>query len=91
MTDARFEDGDEAPLRLIARDGASLPVLAALVQDAILPASEMTFYRPRRRFALMLNPVSYTHLDVYKRQEFARDLLGVPQANRVATGSINAN
>ena len=55
MTDARFEDGEEAPLRLIARDGASLPVLAALVQDAVLPASEMSFSRPRRRFALMLN------------------------------------
>ena len=55
MTDARFEDGDEAPLRLIARDGAGLAVLAALVQDAVLPASEMTFSRPRRRFALMLN------------------------------------
>lgn len=55
MTDARFEDGDEAPLRLIARDAAGLTVLAALVQDSVLPASEMTFSRPRRRFALMLN------------------------------------
>lgn len=55
MTDARFEDGDEAPLRLIARDADSLAVIAALVQDAVLPASQMTFAKGKRRFALFLN------------------------------------
>ena len=34
MSDARFEDGGETPLRLIARDGADLQVLSALCQDA---------------------------------------------------------
>lgn len=55
MTDARYEDGDEQPLRLIARAADDLPVLAALVQDAVLAASDMTYVRPRRRFALFLN------------------------------------
>ncbi len=55
MTDARYEDGDEQPLRLIARAADDLPVLAALVQDAVLTAADMTYARPRRRFAMFLN------------------------------------
>jgi hypothetical protein len=55
MTDARFEDAAEGPLRLIARDAEDLQVIAALAQDAVLPASEMRFDRTRRRFAMLLN------------------------------------
>lgn len=55
MSDARFEDGDDRPLRLLAQDGADLPVIAALVQDAIFPITEMTWSARQRRFALLLN------------------------------------
>ena len=55
MADARFEDGEDAPLRLIAQEAEDLPVLAALVQDAVFPITEMTFARKQRRFALLLN------------------------------------
>ena len=55
MTDARFEDGGEGPLRLVARDGEDLKVISTLVQDAVLPVTEMTFDARRRRFALLLN------------------------------------
>jgi hypothetical protein len=55
MTDARFEDGAEEPLRLIAREAGDLPVIAALVQDAVLTGADLTFARARRRFALFLN------------------------------------
>lgn len=55
MTDARFEDGAEEPLRLIARAAEDLPVIAALVQDAVLTGADLTFVRARRRFALFLN------------------------------------
>lgn len=53
--DARFEDGDEKPLRLQALDADDLGVIAALVQDAVFPITEMTFQRKKRRFALLLN------------------------------------
>ena len=53
--DARFEDGAERPIRLAAADAEDLAVISALVQDAVLPASEMTWDRARRRFALLLN------------------------------------
>lgn len=54
-TDASFEDGGERPLRLRAEDEGDLPVISALVQDAVLPASEMTWRAGERRFALLLN------------------------------------
>ena len=67
MTDARFEDGADQPLRLAARDGESLAVLAALVQDAVLAASEMAYARQRRRFALMLNRFRWEDLPAAER------------------------
>lgn len=55
MTDAKFEDGETGPLRLIAQDAEGLGVFSALTQDAVFPITEMTYARGRRRFALMLN------------------------------------
>lgn len=55
MTDARFEDGTEAALRLTAEDAEDLRVISALCQDAVLPATEMRWDRRRRRFAVLLN------------------------------------
>ena len=55
MTDARFEDGAESPLRLITRDAAGLEVISALLQDAVFPITEMQYAPGRRRFALMVN------------------------------------
>jgi len=53
--DAKFEDGGDRPLRLRALDDDDLPVLAALAQDAVFPASEMRWDRTGRRFAILLN------------------------------------
>lgn len=55
MADARFEDGDERPLNLFAQDGDDLGVISALVQDAVLPVTEMTWDRKARRFAALIN------------------------------------
>lgn len=55
MSDARFEDGAEQPLRLMAQDGEGLGILSALVQDAVFPITEMTYAKGRRRFALLIN------------------------------------
>ncbi|MFN3954289.1 MAG: DUF2948 family protein [Pararhodobacter sp.] len=53
--DARFEDGGERPLRLMARDGEDLKVISALVQDAILNIGDLKFQPRVRRFSLLLN------------------------------------
>ncbi|MFN5999449.1 MAG: DUF2948 family protein [Paracoccaceae bacterium] len=55
MTDAKFEDGGEGPLRLVAQDAEDLKVISSLVQDAVLPVTELKFDQKRRRFALLLN------------------------------------
>ena len=55
MSDAKFEDGGEAPLHLVAQDAEDLKVISTLVQDAVLPVTELAFDLRRRRFALLLN------------------------------------
>lgn len=55
MTDARFEDGREAPLNLGALDTEDLQVIASLAQDAVFPATEMKWDRAAGRFAVLLN------------------------------------
>lgn len=55
MTDARFQDGGEEPLRLVAQDAEDLKVVSALIQDAVLPVTELTYDAKRRRFAALLN------------------------------------
>jgi hypothetical protein len=55
MSDARFEDGAERPLHLVARDAEDLKIVSTLVQDAVFPITEMAWDRRKRRFALLLN------------------------------------
>ncbi|MBS1303895.1 DUF2948 family protein [Loktanella sp. SALINAS62] len=55
MTDARFEDGAIAPLRLMAWDAEDLQVVASLAQDAVFPASDMGWNASDRQFAILLN------------------------------------
>lgn len=55
VEDARFADADPRPMTLKAEDEADLRIFSALVQDAILPASEISFDPKARRLALLLN------------------------------------
>ncbi|PTV94414.1 hypothetical protein C8J27_108150 [Rhodobacter aestuarii] len=53
--DARFADGGEAPLNLRAESAEDLAVMAALVQDAVLPVSEIRYEPKARRLSMLLN------------------------------------
>lgn len=55
MSDARYEEGVERPLRLQALDAEDLKIISALVQDAVFPASEMAWNSKRREFGLLVN------------------------------------
>ena len=55
MTDARFEDAAEGPLSLRAESAEDLAVIAALVQDAVLPVTEIRWEAKARRLALLIN------------------------------------
>ena len=61
MTDARFEDGEERPLRLLAREAADLAVMSALLQDAVLTGADLRYSRARRQFSMLLN-LSLIHI-----------------------------
>lgn len=66
--DARFEDGGDKPLRLMALDSDDLAVISALVQDAVFPVTEMTWQPAHRRFALLLNRFRWEDAEAAERR-----------------------
>lgn len=93
MADARFEDGQEAPLYLAALEPDDLTVIAALVQDAVFPITEMTWQPKLRRFALLVNRFRWEDRDAADRAgrayERVRALLVVGEVTRVASQGID--
>lgn len=89
VEDARFEDGGEAPLALRALEPADLDVIAALVQDAILPATEMRYDRRKRRFALLLNRYRWELPPAKGTPERVQSLLVIEDVLKVATQGLN--
>ena len=89
MTDARFEEGGEAPLRLVAQDAEDLKVISTLLQDAVLPLTELAFDARRRRFALLLNRFRWEDRAEAERvgraYERVRSLLVVEDVRKVQT------
>ena len=67
MADARFRDGDEGPLRVVAQEAADVPVLSALVQDAVLHAADLRYDQRRRRFAALVNRFRWEDRDAAAR------------------------
>lgn len=66
--DARFEDGTERPLRLIAETIADLDVLSALVQDAVVQTGDIAWLPRRRRFTLLVNRFRWEDAPAAERQ-----------------------
>ena len=93
MTDAKFEDGTDTPLRLMAHDEAGLDVISALLQDAVFPITEMRYDRKRRRFALLLNRFRWEDSPAAQRGqrpfERVQSLLTFDDAQSVQTQGIN--
>ena len=72
VEDARFEDGGEAPLHLKALDPDDLTVLSTLVQDGVVPVTEISFNSTTRRFAMLVNRFRWE--DVAAAQARGRDV-----------------
>lgn len=72
VEDARFEDGGETPLNLLAIDAEDLQVLSSLVQDAVFPVSEIRWDKSGRRFAILLNRFRWE--DVPRAQARGREV-----------------
>ncbi len=54
MADARFEDGVENPVRLLVQDLPDLPVVSALIQDALVQPENISWMKGKRRVAILL-------------------------------------
>lgn len=87
--DARFEDASGAPLRLRAFDTDDLQVISALVQDAVLPASEMRWSRKDRRFALLLNRFRWEESAAPKQAERVQSVLSIEDVTAVKVQGLS--
>lgn len=91
--DARFEDADEAPLHLKAESAEDLPVISALVQDAVLTATDMRWERQRRCFVLLLNRFRWEDKPAAERQqrpfERVRAMLVVGDVLQISTQGLD--
>lgn len=93
MTDASFRDADPAPLALRVADAEDLLVVSALVQDAILPATEMSYDARQRQLALLLNRFRWEDAEAARREgrpfERVRAVLLISDVLRVSSDGID--
>jgi hypothetical protein len=88
--DAKFEDGRETPLNLVALDPEDLRVISALAQDAVFPVTEMRWQARRRRFALLINRFRWEDAGAGRHgPERAQALLVVDNVLGVASQGID--
>ncbi|MCP5072904.1 MAG: DUF2948 family protein [Rhodobacteraceae bacterium] len=67
--DARYEDGAENPLRLQALDSEDLTVISTILQDAVLPITEMSWQPSKQRFGLLANRFRWEDKDDAAKQQ----------------------
>lgn len=93
MSDARFQDADPAPLALRVEDGEDLQVVSSLVQDAILPVTEISYDADQRYLALLLNRFRWEDADGARREqrpyERVRSLMVISDVTRVRSDGID--
>ncbi|WP_323770938.1 DUF2948 family protein [Antarctobacter sp.] len=91
--DARFEDGGERPLNLGALDAEDLQVISSLVQDAVLPVTEIRWQAGRRRLGLLLNRVRWEDVEAAKKRgrpvERVQSLLVIDNVLGVASQGVD--
>ncbi len=91
--DATFEEGREAPLYLGALDEEDLKIIAALVQDAVFPVTEIAWQPKRHRFAVLLNRFRWEDEEAARRRgrdfERVQSLLVVDNVLRVSSQGVD--
>jgi hypothetical protein len=87
--DATFEDGAEQPIRLRGESTDDLTVIASLTQDAILPASEISWLPRENRFGLLLN--RYRWENKTNDAERVQTVLVFDSVIAARTNGVNAN
>ncbi len=86
--DARFEEGHEDALHLKALSPDDLPVISALVQDAVFPACEVAWRGRERRFAVLLNRFRWEDHMPSHGPERVQALLVIDEAQKVQSQGV---
>lgn len=93
MSDARFEDAQEAALHLKAVHPDDLTVVSALAQDGVFPASDIRWEAKRRRFTILLNRFRWEDAPAAERRkrpfERVRALLVAENVVHVASQGVD--
>ena len=89
VDDARFEDGAEAPVALRALEAADVPVISALIQDAVFPITEMTWAKSKRRFAILLNRYRWERPGAAPKPERVQSVLVVEDVAAVRSQGVD--
>ena len=93
MTDARFADADPSPLALRVADGDDLTVVSTLVQDAVLPVTEIKYDGRGRFLALLLNRFRWEDAGHARREqrpfERVRSVMVISDVVRVRSDGID--
>lgn len=88
--DARFEDATESPISLRAFDREDLGIISALVQDAVLPATEIRWLPRKRRLALLINRFRWERPET-ARPERVQSVLAFEDVMAVASQGFDRN
>ena len=67
--DARFEDGEEKALNIGAFDISDLEIISSLIQDSILPASEIQWLPNSNKLAFLVNRFRWEDKDIELSQD----------------------
>ena len=67
--DARFEDGEEKALNIGAFDKSDLEIISSLLQDSILPASEIQWLPTSNKLAFLVNRFRWEDKDIEQSQD----------------------
>lgn len=87
--DARFEDGGERILNLGALGAEDLQVISALVQDAVLPVTEIRWLGAQRRLALLINRLRHEDKPAGRPVERVQSLLVIDQVLAVSSQGVD--
>ncbi|MGB1266094.1 MAG: DUF2948 family protein, partial [Nereida ignava] len=83
----------DKPLRLLGRTPEDIPVISALLQDAVFPASEMAWQPSKRRFAILLNRFRWEDAPKARKRgrafERVQSLLAVEDVLKVSSMGID--
>ena len=91
--DARFEDGEEKALNIGAFDKSDLEIISSLLQDSILPASEIQWLPNSDKLVFLVNRFRWEDKDIKLSQgktvERVQSLLVISHVKNVSSSGFS--